>query len=127
MTKKVYSFLLKQALKLSNFNYKLISFLAIKSEGGIHPKHRLLGYHDFVIQDISSADSVLDIGCGNGALSYDVAGKAKQVIGIDIEEKNIKQAKNKHFRSNLEYIVGDATKDLGNQKFDVIVLSNVLE
>lgn len=125
--KKIYTFLLLCALKFSNFLYKVISYLSIKSEGGIHPKHRLLGYHDFFTNNISSTDTVLDIGCGNGALSYDIVGKAKSVVGIDIEAKNIAEAQKKHSRQNLKYVVGDATKDLGGEIFDVITLSNVLE
>lgn len=125
--KTLYRFFLKCALRLSNFLYKVISFLAIKSEGGIHPKHRLLGYHDFFLKYISEGDTVLDIGCGNGALSCDMAKKAKEVVGIDIEAKNIVEAKKRHSASNLTYILGDATKDLSNRTFDVITLSNVLE
>lgn len=127
MKHKIYNIALKCALRFSNFLYKLISFLAIKNEGGIHPKHRLLGYHTFFTENISNSDTVLDIGCGNGALSYDIAKKAKQIVGIDIEAKNIVEAKKRHSALNLTYIVGDATKDLGDKKFDVITLSNVLE
>lgn len=125
--KVIYKFLLINTLQFSNFIYKLISFLAIKVEDGLHPKHRLIGYHNFFIENVSKDDKVLDIGCGNGALAYDVAGKAKAVIGIDIEEKNIKKAKSKYSRANVQYVVGDATKDLSGEKFNVIILSNVLE
>lgn len=125
--KKIYKYLLLLSLKFSNFLYKLISYLAIKYEGGIHPKHRLLGYHDFFTNNIGSNETVLDIGCGNGALSYNIAKKAKHVTGVDIESKNINEATRRHSRENLKYIVGDATKDLVNDKFDIITLSNVLE
>lgn len=125
--KDIYRFFLKLCLRFSNFLYKLISVLAIKTEGGLHPKHRLLGYHDFFINNITSTDRVLDIGCGNGALSFDMGGKAASVTGIDIEAANIKKAKEKYSRSNVSYIVGDATTDLSSEKFDVITLSNVLE
>jgi SAM-dependent methyltransferase len=125
--KIIYRFFLKLLLKLSNWLYKAISILAIKSEGGLHPKHRLIGYHQFFLDNISANDSVLDIGCGNGALAYDLAQKAKSVVGIDIEEKNIVKAKTKFNKPNIKYLSGDATKDLSGEKFDVIVLSNVLE
>jgi len=118
---------LKSALKLHNWLYKVISVLAIKSEGGLHPKHRLIGYHQFFLNNVSGGDRVLDIGCGNGALAYDVADRVKSVTGIDIEEKNIRKAKAKYSRPNMKYIVGDATKDLTGEKFDSIILSNVLE
>src|ERR1700752_3020785 len=104
--KTIYLFFLRLTLRLSNFLYKPISFLAIKVEGGIHPKHRLLGYHAFFTDHIAPTDTVLDIGCGNGALSYDVARKARSVVGIDIEEKNIQKARKLHTRENLTYIVG---------------------
>lgn len=123
----IYTFLLKQALLLSNWLYKVISVLAIKRENGLHPKHRLIGYHDFFVSHIHESDRVLDIGCGNGALSFDMAQKAKSVTGIDIEDVKIQEAKQKHNRSNLTYITGDATKDLGSETFDIITLSNVLE
>jgi len=120
MKQKIYKILIKFALKLHNFSYKLASRLAIKVEGSLHPKHRLMNYHKFFVDNIEARDTVLDIGCGNGALAYDVAKKAKKVVGIDLNKEN-------YLSSNIEYLVGDATKDLPSQKFDVIILSNVLE
>jgi SAM-dependent methyltransferase len=125
--KIIYKFLLRLSLRFSNWLYKVISYLSIKNENGLHPKHHLIGYHKFFINNITINDLVLDIGCGNGALAYDLADKAKSVTGIDIEEKNIQKARVKYNKSNIKYLVGDATKDLGGEKFDVIILSNVLE
>jgi SAM-dependent methyltransferase len=125
--KIIYRFFLKQGLRLHNWLYRVISILAIKVEGGIHPKHRLMNYHQFFLDNISSSDTILDIGCGNGALAYDLAGKAKFVTGIDIVERNIIKAREKYNQVNIKYLVGDATKGLKGQKFDVIILSNVLE
>ncbi len=125
--KNFYTFALKLSLKFSNFLYKLISYLAIKREGGIHPKHRLLDYHAFFLTHVSSQDTVLDIGCNNGAVTYDIAKKAKRVVGIDIDERNIETAKRTHSKDNITYVIGDATKDLGAEVFDVIIISNVLE
>jgi len=123
----IYRFALIKALKWHNFLYKLCSYLAIKVENGLHPKYRLIRYKDFFLSNISTTDAVLDIGCGKGALAYDAAGKAKSVVGIDIDAKNIAKAKAKYDRLNIKYIIGDATKDLDGEKFDVVILSNVLE
>lgn len=125
--KALYKTALKFALKLHSFSYKLISYLAIKYENGLHPKHRLIGYHEFFYQNVGPNDRVLDIGCGNGSLAKDVAKHAKSVLGVDIDPKLIEKAKRKHPASNLEYRVADATKDLSNETFDVIIMSNVLE
>lgn len=128
MKNKIYKILVKFTLWLHNFSYKLSSRFAIKVEGeGLHPKHRLMEYHNFFVDNINSNDIVLDIGCGNGALTYDVAKKAKKVIGIDLNKNNIAIAKEKYSALKIEYIVGDVTRDLPNKKFDVIILSNVLE
>jgi len=127
MKNKIYQTLVKAALKLHNFSYKLSTFFAVKAEGGLHPKHRIMNYHKFFVDNINASDIVLDIGCGNGALDFDVAQKAKKVVGIDLNKQNIEIAKKKYFAPNIKYLVGNATEDLPAQKFNVIILSNVLE
>ena len=127
-TKKIILFALKLVLRIHTLSYKLAGRLALKIEkDGIHPKHRIMNYHKFFEDNVKKNDYVLDIGCGNGALTYDVAKKVKKVIGIDINKNNISFAKKNYFRKNIEYIHGDALTDLPNEKFDVIILSNVLE
>ncbi len=125
--RSIYRFLLKLALRLHTFLYKVISVLSIKSEGGTHPKHRLMQYHRFFADNIQSTDRVLDIGCGNGELAFDISKKAAQVTGIDIDPAKIAVATKLYVGPNIKYSVADATKDLGSETFDVIVLSNVLE
>lgn len=99
-------------------------------EGGVHPKHRLMNYHRFFLDNVEPDDVVLDLGCGNGLVALDVAQKAKEVLGLDINESNIKAAKENERnlqRRNITFIVGDATKIEFDKKFDKIILSNVLE
>ena len=81
------------------------------------------------IDTLSKEDSVADIGCGNGALSFDVVKKVPKVklLGIDLSKENIKFAKSHYNLRNLKFVHGDALKDLPNKKFDVVILSNVLE
>lgn len=112
---------------IHNFSYRVIGILAIKENGGIHPKHQILKYENFFLNNISESDTVLDIGCGNGFLACAVSRKAKKVIGIDISKKNIEFAKKRFSKNNIEYLIGDATAYSFNQKFDIIILSNVLE
>lgn len=119
--------LLKFFSWLHNFSYKAISALAIKENRGLHPKHKILNYHQFFLDNLSKDDNVLDIGCGNGAVAYDISKKVKNVTAIDISKHNITVAKKKYSNQNLEYIIGDATKFNFENNFDVIILSNVLE
>lgn len=100
---------------------------AIRYEGGIHPKHRVMGYHRFFIERIKAGEKVLDIGCGNGSVTFSLAEAGAIVTGIDINESLIQSARHHYKRANLSFIVGDATKALPDGCFDVVVLSNVLE
>ena len=110
-----------------SFIYFLIGQLATRSNQGISPKHEIMKYHDFFVENISSEATVLDIGCGNGMVAYDVSQKAKEVIGIDFSSKSIRKAKKTYPRENLRFIIGDATTFKFQKKFDAIILSNVLE
>jgi len=120
--------IIKLLLGIHSFSYRVVGYLSQRVEDdGLHPKHRLMNYHKFFVDNVDENDVVLDIGCGNGALSYDVAKKAKKVVGIDLNEKNISAAKERYSKENIEYICGNALKDLPGEEFDVIIMSNVLE
>ena len=119
--------MLRLLMRLDNLLYSQISRFALIAEGGIHPKHRLMDYHRFFVNNVSPGDSVLDIGCGNGFLSYDVAGKAAKVTAIDLNQSNIEFASKNFRKDNIEYLCGDATSTDFKGKFDVIILSNLLE
>ena len=118
---------IKVFIRLHNYSHRKIAELASILEGGFHPKHRITKYHDFFIDHIESSDTVLDVGCGIGLLSYKVAKKAKQVTGIDFSEPNINYAKEHYQMPNLEFILGDVTEYKFPRQFNKIILSNVLE
>ena len=123
----IYKIIIKPILNLHTLLYGLSGFFSVKAEGGLHPKHRLMNYHKFFVDNVEFQDVVLDIGCGNGALTFDIAQKAAEVVGIDLNRKNIEFAEEKFSAPNIKYIIGDALKNLPDRKFDVIILSNVLE
>ncbi len=119
--------MIKILIWIHNFSYRVIGVLTIKENGGIHPKHKILQYEKFFLNNIKSKDAVLDIGCGNGFLAHALSQKAGNIIGIDISKKNIILAKKRFSSDNLEYIIGDATAYDFKKNFDAIILSNVLE
>lgn len=101
--------------------------IAILYGNGTHPKHRLMEYHKFFIQRISSSDRVLDVGCGIGAVAASVAQSGATVVGVDMDAKNIDQAHKLYHHENIDFVHGDILTDPPNGPFDVIILSNVLE
>ena len=127
MKKVVLMPLVRFFLRLHSFSYRVVGFLASKAEGGVHPKHRLMDYHRFFVDNINDGDVVLDVGCGNGALTYDIAVKAWWVVGIDLSRKNIAFAKKRYLRGNIDYVCGDATKDfpLLNPQLEAFVMPNI--
>ena len=100
--KTILVLIIKLLLKLHSFSYGWAGRLSQKVEkDGLHPKHRIMNYHRFFVDNVSENETVLDIGCGNGALTYDVAKKAKKVVGVDLREKNISIAESKYSRELL--------------------------
>ena len=124
---KTARFVLRMLMRIHNICYTYVSRFATIAESGIHPKHRLMNYHAFFTVNIDNGDVVLDIGCGNGFLTYDIAQKAKSVTAIDTNESNIEKAHRDFNKENINYICGDATKYDFGDRFDAITLSNVLE
>lgn len=117
--------LLKRLLASDNVLRRWIGFFAF--ENALHPKHRLMNYHQFFVENIRPSDTVLDIGCGGGHVAFDIAQKAKEVIGIDIDQRYLSASRQYSGQPNLSFILGDATTYDFGRTFDVVILSNVLE
>ncbi len=96
---------------------------------GEHPKHRLMRYHDFFIDNITDGQRVIDIGCGYGAVARSIA-RARprsQVTGVDYDPKRLAEARAGDNPANLNFVEADATQSVPPGPWDVVVLSNVLE
>ena len=97
--------------------------------GGEHPKHRLIGYHDFFIEHIADGDSVLDVGCGYGAVSRSIANAYpnSRVMGVDQDKEKLILARSADNPSNLSFVEADAVISVPKGPWTAVVLSNVLE
>jgi len=75
--------------------------------------------------------SILDIGCGGGILTEEIYRLLpnSKIIGIDIDANSIEHARlhAKEMNLSIKYIVGSAYKINIDEKFDYIVMSDVLE
>jgi ubiquinone/menaquinone biosynthesis C-methylase UbiE len=74
---------------------------------------------------------VLDVGCGTGAISKDIAkivGEKGKVTGIDNTKKFIERGKNNYTHiPNLDLIHSDLFDFQSEQKFDLIISARVLQ
>jgi len=79
---------------------------------------------------VKGCEKVLDIGCGTGHPSLNIAKDAGSIIGIDKSERMIEIAKSRLRRSaidNIVFEVGDAgSLKFSNESFDAIVLCGSL-
>ncbi|MFM9995473.1 MAG: glycosyltransferase [Phycisphaerales bacterium] len=112
--------------------YALQGQAAVEAEGGLHPKHRLMGYHDFFVGRIRPGERVIDLGSGVGALAASIAERARATVtGMDWSEPNVEKSRSvaasRGLGDRLTFINGDITRDRAEGAFDAVVLSNVLE
>lgn len=77
----------------------------------------------------NSIYSIMDLGCGYGHYSNEVAKNAKKVIGIDYDAMVINNAKKKYTKDNLSFICDDVWNYLNsnNETFDILILAHILE
>ncbi len=86
------------------------------------------GLRRSVLDLIEPGSTVLDIACGTGSLVFEMAEKASQVTGIDLNGGKIAYGKDQAAKSgqkHVRFIQGDAThlKALFPEPFDIVVMS----
>jgi len=119
---------LKYVLDFDNKLYGLTQKASERYGEGVHPKHRLLDFHQYFYNRIEAHERVLDIGSHEGVLTKTIADHTgAQITGIEILAERVEQANRKNPHPNVKYIVGDVTKFIPDEPFDVITMSNVLE
>ncbi|SFD26538.1 Ubiquinone/menaquinone biosynthesis C-methylase UbiE [Chitinophaga sp. CF118] len=81
-----------------------------------------------LLKYLNSGSSVLDVGCGSGAITRGIAGRAGKVTGIDTSESLIALArKNYGDISNLEFQVADIHTFDTTERYDIITAARVLQ
>jgi ubiquinone/menaquinone biosynthesis C-methylase UbiE len=91
----------------------------------------LAGDHRRLAQLLKEGMSVLDVGCGSGAITRGIAravGPGGRVVGIDVSEELLALALRTHGGpSNLEFVVADVRRHGYREEFDVVTAARVLQ
>jgi SAM-dependent methyltransferase len=120
---------LRRLFALADDADRLIAERATSYGGGVNPKHRLTGYHDFFVERIKPGAHVLDLGCGIGEVARSIASRVPdvKVTAVDSDPAILAQARALPSPANLTFVLADATAGLPQGSWDAVVLSNVLE
>ena len=96
--------------------------------------HRLLDplilpARNLIVEQIPENSSVLDIGCGTGALSFDLRRKKNcSAVGIDLSQKMLRFAQASNTYDDVRFLHRDATdlSEFSENAFDYAIIMNVL-
>lgn len=91
---------------------------------------RMSGRHKVCLKmENFKSKKILDIGCSYGWFEKFVGKKAKEIIGIDLDEKDLERAKSEVKYKNVKFRKGSALdlKKFDKEKFDIVVMFDVIE
>lgn len=119
-------------MALDSSLYDLQGETAVEACGGLHPKHRLMNYHEFFVSRVRRGERVIDLGSGNGAVACSIArDAAAEVVGVELNPENAAgaraRAERERIADRVTFVEGDITTHRVEGRFDAVVLSNVLE
>jgi ubiquinone/menaquinone biosynthesis C-methylase UbiE len=86
------------------------------------PPEQTTAEAEFLIQSLNSAPGahVLDVPCGNGRLTFELANRGYRVTGVDIAEEFIEEARSRarDVSASIEFILGDMRNIEGPGVYD---------
>jgi SAM-dependent methyltransferase len=102
--------------------------------GSTNPAVRRLmtGFHTALddLWTVAAPETVLDVGCGEGVLTYEWAERLDhaRIVGIDLDDPKLRAEWETRGRANLEFRAEEATAlSFGDDEFDLATAIEVLE
>lgn len=119
----------KEGRLLSDEEVKLLPFLASSNKHAKEWNIRAKSMQRFQkYLNASNINALLEIGCGNGWFSHQCSKHTEQVVGIDINPIELKQAQRLFQHDNLHFYEWNLfTKPPFDMQFDCIVLNAVIQ
>src|ERR1700677_1725631 len=102
-----------------------------RSDPRILNRRTLRNDHRYLASVLRSGLSVLDVGCGSGAITAGIAeavGPRGFVVGVDRDQANLELGRREHPAvPNLRLELGDATSLTFHAQFDIVTAARTLQ
>jgi SAM-dependent methyltransferase len=82
---------------------------------------------DYLLGEVRAGDRVLDLGCGSGELTAALAEADGAVVGVEVAEAALGRARAAHPSLDFRLAPIDGPLPLGDNSFDVVWASEVIE
>ncbi len=128
---KIFTFLYEKKWndeKVKLIQEKIKNLMKEEDEAQPVDSNEPINRYRFISQFIEKTDNTLDIACGKGAGTRIISDFAKEVFGIDCDEKYINDAKSKFSKPNLKFILGsDELLEEFKEQFDKVICTHTME
>jgi 2-polyprenyl-6-hydroxyphenyl methylase/3-demethylubiquinone-9 3-methyltransferase len=81
----------------------------------------------FLLGHVTAGARVLDVGCGEGRFTEELARAGARAVGIDIAEEPLRRARARAPELDLRLVDGDAPWELADAEFDVVWAGETIE
>jgi 2-polyprenyl-3-methyl-5-hydroxy-6-metoxy-1,4-benzoquinol methylase len=81
----------------------------------------------FLLEHVNAGDRVLDVGCGEGRFTAELARAGAHAIGIDVAEEPLRRARARHPELDVRLVDGDGSWELADAGFDVVWAGETIE
>lgn len=81
----------------------------------------------FLLEHVRAGDRVLDVGCGEGRFTAELARAGASVVGIDVAEEPLDRARELDPGLDLRLVDGEGPWELADASFDVVWAGEVIE
>jgi 2-polyprenyl-6-hydroxyphenyl methylase/3-demethylubiquinone-9 3-methyltransferase len=81
----------------------------------------------FLLAHVGAGERVLDVGCGEGRFTAELANAGARVVGVDVAEEPLRRARARHPELDLRLLAGEDGWELEDAGFDVVWAGEVIE
>ena len=128
---KIFTFLYEKKWndeKVKLIREKIKNLMKEEDEAQPVDSNEPINRYRFISQFIEKTDNTLDIACEKGAGTRIISDFAKEVFGIDCDEKYINDAKSKFSKPNLKFVLGsDELLEEFKEQFDKVICTHTME